>query len=118
MTPRKPQFRRPLPTFQRSKKLWRQVASEYQLEPAHVELLRRCCEASDRCDQAQAALDDQGLTFIDKSGAIRPNPAAAIETQNRLQILRLLQALKLGEGDLPSATQPARDLARKRWNRV
>ena len=76
------------------------------------------CEASDRCDQAQAALDDQGLTFVDKSGAIWPNPAAAIETQNRLQILRLLQALKLGEGDLPSATQPARDLARKRWNRA
>jgi hypothetical protein len=30
----------------------------------------------DRCDQARVALEEQGLTFVDKSGAIKPNPAA------------------------------------------
>jgi len=72
----------------------------------------------DRCDQARLVLDEQGLTFVDKSGAIKPNPAAAIETQNRLQVLRLLQALKLGEDAAESATESARGLARQRWSRA
>jgi P27 family predicted phage terminase small subunit len=104
--------------LKRSRSFWRAVAGEYELEPAHRELLRRCCEAIDRCDAAQAVLDEQGVVTTDKFGQVRPHPAAGIETTNRLQVLRLLQALKLGEGDLPSATQPAQVLARKRWNKA
>jgi P27 family predicted phage terminase small subunit len=118
MTPAKANPPAPGHLSNRSKSFWRRVQSEFELETGHLELLLRCCETMDRCDQARAVLDEEGLTFVDKSGAIKPHPAAAIEVSNRLQVLRLLQALKLGEGDLQSASQPARQLARKRWNQA
>jgi P27 family predicted phage terminase small subunit len=101
----------------RSRAFWRRVVADLELEPGHFELLRRLCEAMDRCDEAIAVLEEDGLTVEDRFGQIRPHPAVVIEIQNREHVLRLLQALKLGEGDPQSSIQPARDLARARWEK-
>ena len=46
----------------RSKAFWRRVVADFELEPAHFELLRRLCEAMDRCDEAIVVMDEEGLT--------------------------------------------------------
>jgi P27 family predicted phage terminase small subunit len=78
-----------------SRKFWRTVLSTYELSTAELELLKRCCEAMDRLDQARKLLDEEGLVTVDKYGQTKAHPAAVIESQARTAVARLLRELKL-----------------------
>lgn len=81
-----------------SKTFWRAVLARFELddEPGQ-ELLRLACEARDRCEQARAMLDADGLTVVDRYGQVKPHPAATIEAQNRIAVARLLRELRVTE---------------------
>lgn len=100
----------------RCKTFWRAVVGAYELEPEHLEILRRACEASDRVDQARVLLDKEGLTTTDRYGQVKAHPAAAVEIQNRRALAALIAQLRLGEDAPGSRTEAARSLALKRWS--
>lgn len=81
-----------------SQAFWSRVVTDYELDEAPArELLRLCCEAMDRCEQARAQLERDGLTVTDRYGQTKPHPCAVIETQNRLAVARLLRELRVLE---------------------
>ena len=98
-TPRPP--RAPSHLSDRSRKFWRKVSSGWVLDAPAYELLRRCCEAMDRADEARQILNDEGLTFKTRYGEVRPHPAVAIERDARLAVARLLRELALDEAPEP-----------------
>ena len=91
----------------RAKGYWRAMSKTYELaDPPAQELLRRCCEAMDRADQAREEVDRDGATFKTRYGEIRPHPAVAIERDARTAIARLLRELRVL--DSPEDPRPGR----------
>jgi P27 family predicted phage terminase small subunit len=86
-----------------AKTWWRSVQADYALEPHHQHLLRLACEAWDRCQQARAMIDAEGLTIRDDRGNLRAHPAVAIEKDARTAFARLLRELDLDVEAPPSA---------------
>ena len=72
-----------------TKRLWRTIRDEYELQEHHVRLLTLMCEALDRCSEAREAIAKEGLLVEGRFGP-RSNPAAAIERDSRLAAARLL----------------------------
>lgn len=90
----------------RSVDLWRSTVDEFELESHQLELLRRCCEASDTADAAGEVVRAEGVTVLDRFGAARAHPAVAVERDARLAVARLLRELRLGEE--PADSRPPR----------
>lgn len=87
---------RPAPDhLSRSADLWREVVGAFLLEDWQCELLRRCCEAGDRADEAREQIAADGLTTTDRYGQVKPHPAVNIERDARLSQARLLRDLRL-----------------------
>ncbi len=51
----------------------------YALEPHHIALLVKACEAYDRAEQARAIVDRDGLVVVSRLGEPRQHPAIPIE---------------------------------------
>jgi phage terminase small subunit len=71
------------------------VLADYELEPHHVRLLTLAAEAWDRGQQAREALQQHGLTFIDRFKAPHARPEVAIERDSRIAFARLVRELAL-----------------------
>jgi phage terminase small subunit len=80
------------------------VLSDFVLEPHHVRLLTLAAESWDRCQQARAALAEEGLTYTDRFGAPRLRPEVAVERDSRIAFARLVRELDL---DLAGGDDPA-----------
>src|SRR5262249_16350681 len=74
---------------------WKQVVSEYELEPHHIRLLTMAAQAWDRAEQARLEIAKTGLTFTTASGEPRRHPAVQIEQDSRIAFARLLRELAL-----------------------
>ena len=74
-------------------KLWADVRARFMLEPASESLLRSACESLERAAQAAELVARDGATFRDRFGAIRANPAVAIERDFRGLAARQLEKL-------------------------
>jgi phage terminase small subunit len=74
---------------------WEHVTANWALDEHHLRLLRLAAEAWDRTQQAREALDEKGLTYLDRFGAPRSRPEIAVERDNKLIFARLLSALDL-----------------------
>lgn len=91
-----------------TKRWWRTVTEEFDLEPHHLRLLQAAAEAWDRCQQARQILEREGVTYADRFGAPRKHPAVSIEENARLAFARLVRELDLeGEPD-PDRRPPRR----------
>ena len=86
------------------RKLWREVQRSYTLEPHHVQILTRACEALDRLRQAQRAIAADGITVEGRFGP-KAHPAIAIERDSRTAFLRALRELGL-DLDAPATSRP------------
>lgn len=73
---------------------WRSVVEAYTLEPHHLKLLQLACEAFDRCQQARAAIDRDGIVTAAGDG-VKAHPAVAIERDSRLAFARILREMDL-----------------------
>lgn len=91
-----------------SKRLWRGVVADYELDPHHLEVLRLALEARDRCEEARQILEVEGVTYVDRFGAPRKHPAVAIEENARLQCIRAWRELDLEGEPLPDPRLPRR----------
>ena len=86
---------------------WRQVNREFLLEPHHLKLLTLAAQALDRVIETRQTLSEQGLTYLDRFGAPRARPEAAIERDARLAFARLLRELDLDCTAPETARPPA-----------
>lgn len=75
----------------------RTIRAGWELHEAHGKLLLLAAEAWDRCQQARALLEKEGLTVTSR-GTLKAHPAVGIERDSRLAFVRCLRELRLDEG--------------------
>ena len=78
-----------------AKNWWRKINGEWELGADALLLLRGSLESFDRCEQARKLLDKDGLVVLDRFGQQKAHPAASIERDSRLQMVRCWRALNL-----------------------
>ena len=90
-----------------SRRFWRQIAVNFELEPHHFALLTLALEAWDRGQQARVALAKAGsLTFEDRFGQPHARPEVAMERDARLSFARLLREIGLDGAATPEVARP------------
>jgi len=97
---RAPQHLRPA-----TRRWWRSVVADFDLDLHHLRLLQLACESWDRCEQAREILAVKGLTFDDRFGCPRARPEVAVERDTRLAFARLIRELDL---DTEQVSEPSR----------
>jgi phage terminase small subunit len=80
--------------------LWDCVQREYPLNESSGQVLLQGAEALDRLRQIQAALTEDGLTFVDKFSQIKPHPLLVAEGATRTQFVRCMRLLNLNLSEL------------------
>lgn len=91
-----------------TRRWWRQVLEDFDLDPHHVRLLSLAGEAWDRAQEAREALAEHGTTFVDRFGQPRARPEVAIERDARIAFARLLRELDLDAEPAPGPRMPRR----------
>ncbi len=89
-----------------AKRIYRRITGEYCdiiEDPAGHLILVAAMEAFDRMKQAQAAIAEHGLVFLDRYEQPRANPAAAAERDSRAAMLSALKQLNLDVEVVPHA---------------
>jgi P27 family predicted phage terminase small subunit len=76
-----------------TRRWWRVLCREFDLEQHHLLLLEGCCRAWDRAEEARELLDREGVTFTDRFGQRRLTPAATVERDQRAAFARMLGQL-------------------------
>ena len=95
-----------------TRRWFRKVLDEYQLEDHHVRLLTAAGEAWDRMEQARKMLATDGIVQTDRFGQQKAHPAIAIERDCRIAFARCLRELDL-DGDPAPDPRPSRPLGRR-----
>lgn len=91
-----------------SRRWYREVAEDYDLQSHHLRLLQAAAEAWDRLQEARAALKRDGTYITDRYGSPKAHPAVAVERDARISFARLVRELDL-EGEVaPDPRQPRR----------
>ncbi len=90
-----------------TKRWFAEVVEAFELESHHVRLLTLAAESWDRCQEARAILDKEGLTFEDRYGSPRSRPEIAVERDSRLAFARLIRELGFDVAT-PENTRPPR----------
>jgi phage terminase small subunit len=78
-----------------TKAWWQAVVGSQDIEPHQLRTLQCACEAWDRKEQARAALNEHGLSYVDDRGMVRARPEVAVERDSRVAYLRAMRELKL-----------------------
>ncbi len=112
------------------KKLWNDIAKEYDLRPDEYRILEDACKQADLVDFISAAQKKEPLLIEGSQGQMVLNPLVSELRQHRTTLSNLLAKLKLpdlsstggeGGGDpTPAANDratKARDAANARWSR-
>jgi|SRR5690242_20614115 len=89
-----------------SAKWWSEVVAEYEMASHHLRLLTLAARAWDRAESAREALRNNGLTYRDRHGVLRPRPEAVIERQAMVAFARLLRELRLDGAPEPDVRLP------------
>lgn len=79
----------------RSRKLWRAVCREYEIDDAGRAVLMVALQAYDRLEQARLIVAREGLLLTGPRGAVRANPALRIERDARAGFLAAVGRLGL-----------------------
>ena len=78
-----------------TKKWFRQVNSEYELESHHIKILTLACEAWERAQDCQEILTREGLTYNDRFGCPHTRPEVRMKEQAEIIFSRLVRELCL-----------------------
>ena len=71
------------------------VVTDWELEEHHVRLLTLAAEAWDRCQDARALIQREGLTIATREGGAKLHPAIRVEDMARTAFSRLIRELDL-----------------------
>ena len=71
-----------------SKKLWRTIVADYEIDAPAEMVLVATLEARDRRDQARAELAKSGVTVEDRFGQLKASPWVAIERDSATTMMR------------------------------
>ena len=98
------------PTYLRptTRKWWRNVVGEWELDEHHRRLLTLACESWDRGQQARGVLKRKGAYYVDRFGQPKDHPAVAVERDARIAFARLLRELDLDTQPPPESSRPPR----------
>ena len=110
MTRPKPASVAPKHLRKESAAFFNSVMADYSLDDHHVILLTKACESLDRIEEAREIVRKDGLTYKDRFGSPRANPAVAIERDNKIAVARLFRELGLdlaGDGKSAPPALPA-----------
>jgi phage terminase small subunit len=75
------------------------------VDPAGLALLTSSCEMLDRASQAREDIAANGLTFVDRLGNTRPQPAVAIERNALIAFSRIVKVLGLDVAPPPPSAR-------------
>lgn len=89
----------------RSRKLWRDVVSGWEMDAPGLELLRLACQALDRSDEAQAVLERDGVVVEGRYG-VRAHPAVGIRRDAAVEAARHLRELALSPEEVADPRLP------------
>ncbi|MHB1042361.1 MAG: P27 family phage terminase small subunit [Eubacteriales bacterium] len=78
-----------------TRKWFKSVLEDFELEPHHIKILTLAAETWDRCNQAREILKAEGLTYTDRFGCPRARPEVAVERDSRIAFARLVRELAL-----------------------
>lgn len=86
-----------------SKKLYREIATDYGLEHdgAALAVLKLACESLDLAETARLELARDGTTVVTSAGTLKTHPAAAVLRDAKIAAIRALRELSL-EGSEPA----------------
>ena len=90
-----------------TRKWFRQIVSEYELESHHVRLLEMAGSTWDEFESARKSVAEHGLTFVDRYNQPRERPEVGIARQARIAFARLVRELGL-DIEPPAPTRPPR----------
>lgn len=93
---------------------WSSVVGAFALEEHHVRLLTLAAEAWDRCCAAREAIDEHGMTFVDRFGCPRARPEVGIERDSRIAFARLIRELDLDISAPPEVSRPPSLMSNRR----
>jgi hypothetical protein len=111
------------------KKLWRDIAKEYDLRPDEYRILEDACRQADLVDFISSAQRKEPLLIEGSQGQMVLNPLVSELRQHRTTLSNLLTKLKLpddptgageGDGGKPAGDEratKARAAANARWSR-
>lgn len=110
-----------------SRKVWRSITDQFDLNPAELRVLEDACHEVDLIDQMEAALaaavDEDGEASLVVAGSMGQevaHPLLQEIRQHRAVLTRLFAALKLPAEDdgsgAAAASSSARELANRRWH--
>ncbi|WP_027060533.1 P27 family phage terminase small subunit [Mesorhizobium loti] len=99
-----------------TRKWYKSVISDFDLEGHHIKLLTLAAEAWDQSQIAREVLDKDGQTYTDRFGQPKERPEIAILNASRIAFARLIRELALDGVDSPEAPRGARtaDYGRRR----
>lgn len=67
-----------------AQRMWQETVQRFVFVPSELSLVESALRAWDRAESARAMVEDEGLTVqTETTGAVRPHPACAIESQAR-----------------------------------
>src|SRR5262245_56820133 len=88
-----------------TRRWWKSVCENYDLEEHHLRLLQLAGEAWDRGQEARKLLQKDGLTVVTAAG-LKQHPACALERDSRLAFARLIRELELDTEPPAAASRP------------
>lgn len=100
------------------KRLWSNIAGEYELSPDEYEVLTEACRTRDELDAITSAIRSGTPTVTGPRGQVVANPLLAEARAHRAVLGRLLKALgNADENQQPESwtTIRAREAAQARW---
>ena len=89
-----------------TRRWWSWVVETYAMEGHHMKILTAAAETWDRRQEARDVMAKQGAFYVDRWGAPKAHPAAAVERDCNVLFLRQLRELRLdvdqpGEDERP-----------------
>ena len=88
-----------------TRKFWRTILKNYDLEEHHKKILTLACKAWDRSEEARKKLDEKGVTYIDRFEQPKSRPEVDIERKSRNDFRLLMRELGL---DIEIQEEPGR----------
>ena len=85
-------------------KVWRSVATQYEMEERHRLILTTALEAHDRMREAQRAIERDGA-YVEGRFGLKAHPGLAVERDSRLAMMRAFRELGL-DLEEPAAPRP------------